>query len=167
FPFVPPVPGRDLPGCHVYRTIEDLDEIRATVAAARGVGRRAGMVLGGGLLGLEAANALRGMGLSPHVVELGPRLMPLQVDEGGAALLKRLVEKLDLTVHTGTSASSIERDGERLFARLSNGLELDLDVVVFSAGIRPRDDLARRSGLEVGVRGGVVVYDACRTSDPD
>ncbi|PRY46868.1 nitrite reductase large subunit NirB [Umezawaea tangerina] len=167
FPFVPPVPGRDLPGCHVYRTIEDLDGIRATVAAARGVGRRAGMVLGGGLLGLEAANALRGMGLSPHVVELGPRLMPLQVDEGGAALLKRLVEKLDLTVHTGTSASSIERDGERLFARLSNGLELDLDVVVFSAGIRPRDDLARRSGLEVGARGGVVVDDACRTADAD
>jgi nitrite reductase (NADH) large subunit len=165
FPFVPPVPGRDLPGCHVYRTIEDLDEIRATVAKAHGVGRRAGMVLGGGLLGLEAANALRGMGLSPHVVELGPRLMPLQVDEGGAGLLKRLVEKLDLTVHTGTSASSIERDGERLFAKLSNGLELDLDVVVFSAGIRPRDDLGREFGLEVGARGGIVVDDTCRTSD--
>ncbi|HWO65980.1 MAG TPA: nitrite reductase large subunit NirB [Umezawaea sp.] len=165
YPFVPPVPGRDLPGCHVYRTIEDLDAIRATVAAAHGGGRRAGMVLGGGLLGLEAANALRGMGLSPHVVELGPRLMPLQVDEGGAGLLKRLVEKLDLTVHTGTSASSIERDGERLFAKLSNGLELDLDVVVFSAGIRPRDDLAREFGLEVGARGGVVVDETCRTSD--
>jgi nitrite reductase (NADH) large subunit len=165
YPFVPPVPGRDLRGCHVYRTIEDLDAIRATVAHAHGVGRRAGMVLGGGLLGLEAANALRGMGLSPHVVELGPRLMPLQVDEGGAGLLKRLVEKLDLTVHTGTSASSIERDGERLFAKLSNGLELDLDVVVFSAGIRPRDDLAREFGLAVGARGGIVVDEACRTSD--
>jgi nitrite reductase (NADH) large subunit len=165
YPFVPPVPGRDLRGCHVYRTIADLDAIRATVAQAHGVGRRAGMVLGGGLLGLEAANALRGMGLSPHVVELGPRLMPLQVDEGGAGLLKRLVEKLDLTVHTGTSASSIERDGERLFARLSNGLELDLDVVVFSAGIRPRDDLAREFGLNVGARGGIAVDEACRTSD--
>ncbi|MEO6081829.1 MAG: nitrite reductase large subunit NirB [Umezawaea sp.] len=165
FPFVPPVPGRDLPGCHVYRTIEDLDDIRATVAKAHGGGRRAGMVLGGGLLGLEAANALRGMGLSPHVVELGPRLMPLQVDEGGAGLLKRLVEKLDLTVHTGTSASSIERDGDRLFAKLSNGLELDLDVVVFSAGIRPRDDLGREFGLEIGARGGIVVDETCRTSD--
>jgi nitrite reductase (NADH) large subunit len=165
FPFVPPVPGRDLPGCHVYRTIEDLDDIRATVAKAHGVGRRAGMVLGGGLLGLEAANALRGMGLSPHVVELGPRLMPLQVDEGGAGLLKRLVEKLDLTVHTGTSASSIERDGDRLFAKLSNDLELDLDVVVFSAGIRPRDDLGREFGLEIGARGGIVVDETCRTSD--
>jgi nitrite reductase (NADH) large subunit len=164
-PFVPPVPGRDLPGCHVYRTIEDLDGIRATVEAAHSSGRHAGMVLGGGLLGLEAANALRGMGISPHVVELGPRLMPLQVDEGGGGLLKRLVEKLDLTVHTGTSASSIEQDRGRLIAKLSNGVELDLDVVVFSAGIRPRDELAREFGLTVGERGGIIVDQACRTSD--
>ncbi|SDG74835.1 nitrite reductase (NADH) large subunit [Lentzea fradiae] len=163
-PFVPPVPGRDLPGCHVYRTIDDLDDIRATVEAATRPGRKSGMVLGGGLLGLEAANALRGMGVSPHVVELAPRLMPIQVDEGGAGLLKRLVEKLDLTVHTGTSASSIERDGERLIAKLASGLELDLDVVVFSAGIRPRTDLDL--GLELGPRGGYLVDAACRTSDP-
>ncbi|MET9230969.1 nitrite reductase large subunit NirB [Lentzea sp. NPDC003310] len=163
-PFVPPVPGRDLPGCHVYRTIDDLDEIRATVEAAARPGRRSGMVLGGGLLGLEAANALRGMGVSPHVVELAPRLMPIQVDEGGAGLLKRLVEKLDLTVHTGTSASSIERDGTRLIAKLASGLELDLDVVVFSAGIRPRTDLDL--GLELGPRGGYLVDAACRTADP-
>ncbi|WP_199441440.1 nitrite reductase large subunit NirB [Umezawaea beigongshangensis] len=165
YPFVPPVPGHDLPGCHVYRTIDDLDAIRATVRAAHGPGRRAGLVLGGGLLGLEAANALRGMGVSPHVVELGPRLMPIQVDEGGGALLKRLVEDLDLTVHTGTSAAAVKRDGDRLFAVLSSGLELDLDVVVFSAGIRPRDQLARESGLEVGQRGGIVVDASCRTSD--
>ncbi|TWP49404.1 nitrite reductase large subunit [Lentzea tibetensis] len=164
-PFVPPVPGRDLPGCHVYRTIDDLDAIRETVKSAHGSGRRAGMVLGGGLLGLEAANALRGMGISPHVVELAPRLMPIQVDEGGAGLLKRLVEKLDLTVHTGTSASSIERDGSRLIAKLANGVELDLDVVVFSAGIRPRTDLDL--GLELGPRGGYAVDEGCRTSDPD
>ncbi|MCX2952190.1 nitrite reductase large subunit NirB [Lentzea sp. NEAU-D7] len=163
-PFVPPVPGRDLPGCHVYRTVDDLDEIRATVEAAARPGRRSGMVLGGGLLGLEAANALRGMGVSPHVVELAPRLMPIQVDEGGAGLLKRLVEKLDLTVHTGTSASSIERDGSRLIAKLASGLELDLDVVVFSAGIRPRTDLDL--GLELGPRGGYLVDAACRTADP-
>ncbi|MFD4670780.1 nitrite reductase large subunit NirB [Lentzea sp. NPDC058450] len=163
-PFVPPVPGRDLPGCHVYRTIDDLDDIRATVEAASRPGRKSGMVLGGGLLGLEAANALRGMGVSPHVVELAPRLMPIQVDDGGASLLKRLVEKLDLTVHTGTSASSIERDGSRLIARLASGLELDLDVVVFSAGIRPRTDLDL--GLELGPRGGYLVDAACRTADP-
>ena len=167
-PFVPPVPGKDLPGCFVYRTIDDLDAIRAAArkAAATARGRRAGMVVGGGLLGLEAANALRGLGLSPHVVELGPRLMPLQVDEGGGALLRRLVEKLDLTVHTGTSAAKIEPDGDRLLATLANGVELDLDLVVFSAGVRPRDHLARECGLEVGPRGGVLVDAGCRTSDP-
>jgi nitrite reductase (NADH) large subunit len=164
-PFVPPVPGRELPGCFVYRTIEDLDAIRAAIEGAGRTGRRAGMVLGGGLLGLEAANALRGMGLSPHVVELAPRLMPIQVDEGGAGLLKNLVQKLDLTIHTGTSASVIERDGDRMLVKLTSGLELDVDVVVFSAGIRPRDDLARQMGLAVGARGGVVVDEGCRTDD--
>ena len=167
-PFVPPVPGRDLPGCHVYRTIEDLDEIRASVLKAQtGMGRGAAMVVGGGLLGLEAAKALRDMGVSPHVVELAPRLMPLQVDEGGGALLKRLIEKLDVTVHAGTSATAIESDRGRLLAKLTNGTELDLDLIVFSAGIRPRDQLARDCGIEVGPRGGIAVDSACRTSDPD
>jgi nitrite reductase (NADH) large subunit len=167
-PFVPPVPGRDLPGCHVYRTIADLDAIRASVAAAReGVGRGSAMVVGGGLLGLEAAKALRDLGVSPHVVELGPRLMPLQVDAGGGALLKRLVEKLDVTVHAGTSATAIEAERGRLLATLANGTELDVDLIVFSAGIRPRDQLARDCGIEVGPRGGVVVDQTCRTSDPD
>ena len=165
-PFVPPVPGHDLPGCFVYRTIDDLDAIHAAVRGAGHAGRRAAMVVGGGLLGLEAANALRGMGLSPHVVELGPRLLPLQVDEGGGGLLRTLVERLDLTVHTGTSATEIRRDGDRLLAILSNGIELDLDLVVFSAGVRPRDNLARAAGLPVGARGGIVVDSACRTSDP-
>jgi nitrite reductase (NADH) large subunit len=164
-PFVPPIPGHDLPGCFVYRTIDDLDAIRV---AAHGdpVGRKSAMVVGGGLLGLEAANALRGMGLSPHVVELGDRLLPLQVDEGGGGLLRTLVERLDLTVHTGTSATRITADGSRLLAELSNGTELDLDLVVFSAGVRPRDELGRLAGLPIGERGGVVVDDACRTVDP-
>jgi nitrite reductase (NADH) large subunit len=165
YPFVPPVPGHDLPGCHVYRTIGDLDGIRAA-AARMPRGRRAALVVGGGLLGLEAAKALRDMGLSPHVVELAPWLMPMQVDEGGGALLRRLVERLDVTVHAGTGTSSIERDGGRLLARLGNGTELDVDLVVFSAGVRPRDDLARAAGLEVAERGGIVVDAACRTSDP-
>ncbi|HEV7788117.1 MAG TPA: nitrite reductase large subunit NirB, partial [Pseudonocardia sp.] len=167
FPFVPPVPGREFAGCHVYRTIEDLDAIRASAAARNRGGRRAAMVVGGGLLGLEAAKALRDMGLSPHVVELGPWLMPLQVDEGGGGLLRRLIENLDVTVHAGTSTEVIERDGERLLARLSNGTELDVDLVVFSAGVRPRDELARAAGLELGARGGVAVDSGCRTSDPD
>ncbi|MFJ8914886.1 nitrite reductase large subunit NirB [Amycolatopsis sp. NPDC102389] len=165
-PFVPPVPGHDLAGCFVYRTIEDLDAIREA-AQRPGRGRRSAVVIGGGLLGLEAAKALRDMGLSPHVVEMAPRLMPLQVDEGGGGLLRRLITDLDVTVHTGTSTDAIEPDGERYIARLGNGTELDVDLVVFSAGIRPRDDLARSSGLEVGARGGILVDDTCRTSDPD
>ncbi|KAA9155133.1 nitrite reductase large subunit [Amycolatopsis acidicola] len=168
-PFVPPVPGHDLPGCFVYRTIEDLDAIRAAVEHAKETkrGRAAAMVVGGGLLGLEAAKALRDMGLSPHVVEMAPRLMPIQVDDGGGNLLRKLVTELDLTVHTGTSSEKIERDRGRLFTKLTNGTELDLDLIVFSAGVRPRDDLARQSGLDVGERGGILVDLSCRTSDPD
>ena len=168
-PFVPPVPGHDLPGCFVYRTIEDLDAIREAVEHAKATkrGRAAAMVVGGGLLGLEAAKALRDMGLSPHVVEMAPRLMPLQVDDGGGSLLRKLITELDLTVHTGTSASKIEPDAGRLTASLTNGTELDLDLIVFSAGVRPRDELARESGIDVGERGGIVTDIACRTSDPD
>jgi nitrite reductase (NADH) large subunit len=169
YPFVPPMPGRDLPGCFVYRTIDDLDAIRAAAehAAASTQGRRGGLVVGGGLLGLEAARALHLLGMSPHVVELAPRLMPLQVDEGGGALLRELIENLGVTVHLGTSVTSIRRQGRRMLATLADGTELDLDVVVFSAGVRPRDQLARDAGLAVGERGGVVVDDGCRTSDPD
>jgi nitrite reductase (NADH) large subunit len=167
YPFVPPVPGHGLPGCFVYRTLDDLDAIRraAEQAAATPGGRRAGMVVGGGLLGLEAARALRLLGMSPHVVELAPRLMPMQVDEGGAGLLRELIEQLDVTVHLGTSVAGIVRDGDRMLATLANGVELDLDLVVFSAGIRPQDQLARDAGLAIAERGGVVVDAGCRTSD--
>jgi nitrite reductase (NADH) large subunit len=165
-PFVPPVPGHDLAGCFVYRTIEDLDAIRAAAVDKPGRGRRSAVVIGGGLLGLEAAKALRDMGLSPHVVEMAPRLMPLQVDEGGGSMLRRMITALDVTVHTGTSTDAIEADGSRLLAKLGNGTELDVDLVVFSAGVRPRDDLARQSGLDLGPRGGVLTDASCRTSDP-
>ncbi|SHH44500.1 nitrite reductase (NADH) large subunit [Jatrophihabitans endophyticus] len=167
YPFVPPVPGHDLANCFVYRTLDDLDAIRAATDAARARGgvRPAAMVVGGGLLGLEAARALRLLGMSPHVVELAPRLMPIQVDEGGGALLKQLIEELDVTVHVGTSVARIATDRGRLLASLTNGHELDLDLVVFSAGVRPRDELARAAGLELGPRGGVAVDAGCRTAD--
>jgi len=168
-PFVPPVPGRDLPGCFVYRTLDDLDAIMAAAeraVAAPGAGRRSAVVVGGGLLGLEAARALRLLGLSPQVVEIAPRLMPVQVDEGGGAVLRRLVESEDLQVRCGVSVTGITADRGRLIAELSDGVELDADVVVFSAGIRPADGLARAAGLPVGERGGVLVNTACRTPDP-
>jgi nitrite reductase (NADH) large subunit len=166
YPFVPPVPGRELPGCFVYRTLDDLDTIRSAAEAANArSGRAAGMVVGGGLLGLEAARALRLLGMSPHVVELAPRLMPIQIDEGGGGLLRQMIEAMDVTVHVGTSVDRIADDRGRLLAVLTNGVELDLDLVVFSAGVRPRDELARAAGLEIGPRGGVAVDLGCRTSD--
>ncbi|MGW4667812.1 nitrite reductase large subunit NirB [Streptosporangium sandarakinum] len=164
-PFVPPVTGRDLPGCFTYRTIDDLDAIRAACACA---GARAGVVVGGGLLGLEAADALRGLGLTTHVVEMAGRLMPRQVDEGGGAVLRRHIEALGLAVHTGTGVREVVAGPDGRVAGLvtSDGETIEAQVVVFSAGVRPRDELARQAGLAVGERGGVVVDDGMRTSDP-
>ena len=170
-PFVPPVPGHDSLGCFVYRTLDDLDGIRAAAEAAieraHAEGREAnGLVVGGGLLGLEAANALRLLGLTPHVVEFAPRLMPLQVDEGGGVVLEGLISNLGVQVHTGAGTQSIAaQDDGRLAVELSDGTALLTDLVVFSAGVRPSDAVARAAGLEVGERGGVVTDTACRTSD--
>jgi nitrite reductase (NADH) large subunit len=164
YPFVPPVPGRDAIGCFVYRTIEDIQAIEAYA-----VGRRTGVVVGGGLLGLEAANALRTLGLETHVVEFAPRLMPVQVDDGGGDILRRSVEELGLTVHIGARTEEVLASGGTVTGvRLADRDEpLPADLVVFAAGVRPRDELARRAGLPVGERGGIVVDDACRTTHPD
>ncbi|MDT5011200.1 MAG: nitrite reductase large subunit [Mycobacterium sp.] len=164
YPFVPPIPGKDLERCFVYRTLDDLDAIRAAAEAA-GPGA-AGIVVGGGLLGLEAANALRLMGLTPHVVELAPRLMPIQVDEGGGAMLANIVTRMGLNVYTGVSTTAIDGHADGLRATLSDGRSIDAALLVFSAGVRPRDELARSCGLDVGERGGVVTDIACRTNDP-
>ncbi|MEU4130929.1 nitrite reductase large subunit NirB [Streptomyces wuyuanensis] len=163
YPFVPPVPGRDAEGCFVYRTIEDLLAIEEYAKTSR-----TGVVVGGGLLGLEAAGALKGLGLDTHVVEFAPRLMPVQVDDGGGAALLRTIEGMGLTVHTGVGTQEIVADGPAVTGmNLSDGSTLATDLVVFSAGVRPRDQLARDTGLAVGERGGVVVDERCRTSDPD
>ncbi|MGH3371644.1 MAG: FAD-dependent oxidoreductase, partial [Nocardioidaceae bacterium] len=172
-PFVPPVPGHDLDGCFVYRTIEDLEAIRdAAVTATRGA------VIGGGLLGLEAANALVQLGLETHVVEMAPRLMPVQLDAAGGASLVRHIEKLGVHVHTGAATQRVvEKDGRAAGLELADragpeevaqrpSRRVDAEVVVFSAGIRPRDQLARDCGLPVAERGGVLVDEHCRTDDP-
>ncbi|MFD3438070.1 nitrite reductase large subunit NirB [Streptomyces sp. NPDC058685] len=163
YPFVPPVPNKDAEGCFVYRTIEDLLAIEEYAKTAT-----TGAVVGGGLLGLEAAGALKGLGLTTHIVEFAPRLMPVQVDEGGGAALLRTIEGMGLTVHTGTGTQEITVDhaGAVNGMALSDGSVLATDLVVFSAGVRPRDQLARDMGLEVGARGGIVVDGQCRTSDP-
>ena len=167
---VPPVPGKDLRGAFVYRTIDDVAELRAYVESLRGQLDRPvrGAVVGGGLLGLEAAGALKALECEVTVVEFAPRLMPLQVDDGGGEALKRLIQGLGVEVRTSTATSKIVghlgRVGRMEFAQ---GPALDVDVVVFAVGVRPRDELARAAGLEVGERGGVVVDEACRTADPD
>ncbi|MFF8279193.1 nitrite reductase large subunit NirB [Streptomyces lateritius] len=162
YPFVPPVPGKDARGCFVYRTIEDLLAIEEYAKTAT-----TGAVVGGGLLGLEAAGALKGLGLRTHVVEFAPRLMPVQVDEGGGAALLRTIEQMGLSVHTGTGTQEVlTADGAVTGMRLSDGSDLPVDMVVFSAGVRPRDQLARDCGLAVGERGGIAVDEQCRTSDP-
>ncbi|MEU7828524.1 nitrite reductase large subunit NirB [Nonomuraea sp. NPDC049129] len=159
-PFVPPVPGAE--HAYVYRTIDDLDAIRMAAKDATD-----GVVVGGGLLGLEAADALRGLGLKTHIVEMSPWLMPRQVDEGGGSVLKSHIEGLGLSVHAGAGVQEIVA-GERGVTglRKPDGTLLDAQIVVFSAGIRPRDELARASGLEVGERGGIAVDAGMRTSDP-
>ncbi|GFG63678.1 nitrite reductase large subunit [Mycobacterium kubicae] len=170
YAFVPPVPGHDLPGCHVYRTLDDLDAIRAGAQRAVQAGDGAGgVVIGGGLLGLEAANALRQFGLQTHVVEMMPRLMAQQIDEAGGALLARMVTELGINVHVGTGTECIEaiEGSHRMQVRLSDGQLIDAGVVIFAAGIRPRDELARAADLAIAERGGVLTDLACRTSDPD
>ncbi|MBO0728739.1 MAG: nitrite reductase large subunit [Acidimicrobiaceae bacterium] len=167
--FVPPVPGHQLPGCFVYRTVDDVAAIRAWAA-----GRSHGVIVGGGLLGLEAANALRHCGLATEVVEIAPHLMPLQVDETGGGLLRRRIEDLGLVVHTGTVLVSVVAGGDGAVdgvelapvGEQSARARLATEVVIFAAGIRPRDELARNCGLDVGERGGIVVDERCRTSDP-
>ncbi|WP_437306171.1 nitrite reductase large subunit NirB [Sorangium sp. So ce388] len=163
YPFVPPIKGKDAKGCFVYRTIEDLEAM-----AAHAKSSKVGTVIGGGLLGLEAANALKNMGLEVHVVEFAPRLMALQVDEAGGAILRRKIESLGVQVHTSTSTQEIVSEHGRVARMLfADQTDLATDMIVFSAGIRPRDELARACELAIGNRGGVVINDRCQTSDPD
>jgi nitrite reductase (NADH) large subunit len=160
-PFVPTVPGVDKKGIFVYRTIEDLEAIRAY---AKHSGSAA--VIGGGLLGLEAAKAVRDLGLETHVVEFAPRLMPRQVDDSGSRTLLEKIESLNVRVHLGKSTQAFLGNGKVEGLSFADGGTLPVGMVVISAGIRPRDELARACGLSVGPRGGVVVDDAMRTSDP-
>lgn len=162
-PFVPPVPGSVSQQCFVYRTLEDLDAIRAASQDASSA-----VVVGGGLLGLEAAGALGELGIKVDVVELANRPLPLQVDEGGGAILRRRLQDQGLGLYFSSALSEVEvgPDDRVSAVRLHSGETIDADMVVFATGVRPADALARELGLDVGTRGGVAVDRYCQSSDP-
>ncbi len=163
FPFVPPIPGNTGEHCLVYRTIEDLERITASAQQSK-----IGVVVGGGLLGLEAAAALKAAGLETHVVEFAPRLMAVQLDEGGGKLLRRKIEAIGVKVHTQKATNEIVAGTEaRYRMNFADGSHLETDMILFSAGIRPQDELARKFGIGVGERGGIVVDNNCQTTIKD
>ncbi|WP_433016979.1 nitrite reductase large subunit NirB [Kribbella sp. CA-294648] len=169
YAFVPPIKNSDAVGCFVYRTIDDVAALRVYVERLRSEGKDVnGVVVGGGLLGLEAAGALRALGATTKVVEFAPRLMALQVDEGGGSALARLIRNLDIEVLTSTQTTKVKTtsQGAAKAMAVADGKDLPADVVVFATGVRPRDELGRAAGLQIGERGGVVVDEGCRTSVP-
>jgi nitrite reductase (NADH) large subunit len=161
--FVPPIPGVEKEGVFIYRTIEDLGMMKAYAKKAK-----KGAVIGGGLLGLEAAKAMLDLGVTnTQVIEFAPRLMPRQIDEAGSNILKDKLEALGLTIHTNKNTTEI-LGGDCIEAmQFSDDTKLPIDMLIISAGIKPRDELAKLCGLETGTRGGIVVNDNMQTNDPD
>ncbi|MFV5692814.1 nitrite reductase large subunit NirB [Flavobacterium sp. LT1R49] len=164
--FVPPIEGVDKEGVFVYRTIEDLDAIMAYAKKIKQNGATEAAVLGGGLLGLEAAKAVYDLGLNPHVVEFAPRLMPRQLDKGASDMLQSKIEELNIGIHLNKSTQYIAGEHAITGMMFEGDDLLKVDMLVISAGIKPRDELGRVSGLEVGVRGGIVVNNKMQSSDP-
>ncbi len=164
YPWVPPIKGSENKDCFVYRTIEDLKAIEATAKRSK-----SGVVIGGGLLGLEAAGALKALGVETHVIEFAPVLMAEQLDPQGGQQLRKKIEQLGVNVHTSKNTKEIIAAGEhaRNTLQFADGTSLEVDFIVFSTGIRPQDKLASQCGLEIGVRGGIAVNNFCQTSDND
>ncbi|MCD0489139.1 nitrite reductase large subunit NirB [Pedobacter sp. MC2016-14] len=160
--FVPNIPGIEKEGVFVYRTLEDLDLISNYARKAK-----TAAVIGGGLLGLEAAKALIDLGIEQtSIVEFAPGLMPRQIDAAGSNMLASKLANLGLQIHLNKNTSSIEGENGITGLKFSDNSVLDVDMLVISAGIKPRDELAKACGLETGLRGGIVVNEAMRTSDP-
>ncbi|MCW2120949.1 nitrite reductase large subunit NirB [Flavobacterium sp. 7A] len=165
--FVPPIEGVEKEGVFVYRTIEDLDAIMTYAKKIKKNGATEAAVLGGGLLGLEAAKAVRDLGLNPHVVEFAPRLMPRQLDKGASDMLQSKIEALNIGIYLNKSTKYIAGEHAITGMMFEGDDLLKVDMLVISAGIKPRDELGRGAGLEVGVRGGIVVDNKMQTSDPN
>ncbi|TCQ84780.1 MULTISPECIES: nitrite reductase large subunit NirB [Rahnella] len=164
YPWVPPITGSDGQDCFVYRTIEDLHAIESCARRSK-----RGAVVGGGLLGLEAAGALKNLGVETHVVEFAPGLMAEQLDVMGGSQLRQKIESMGVQVHTAKNTKQIVQGGTsaRKTMEFADGTFLEVDFIVFSTGIRPQDKLARQCDLDIAPRGGIVINDQCQTSDPD
>ncbi len=160
-PHLPTLVGIESPGVFVYRTARDAEAIRAS-AVAGGVA----VVLGGGLLGLEAARAAHDLGLTVHLLQSGPHLLSRQLDAPAAEVLRHLVEKIGVRVYTGTIAKAIEGSFPRLAVQLGGQRTLLADLVIVAAGVRPRGELAAACGLATTPAGAVIVDDHMQTSDP-
>src|SRR5215475_5555355 len=159
-PIILPVPGHDLPGVLTYR---DLDDVEAMLLAAQGKGNA--VVIGGGLLGLEAAAGLKEQGMDVTVVHLMPTLMERQLDPAAGHLLQRAIEARGIKVITRANTKAILGNGRVEAVELDNGTRLPADLVVMAVGIRPNMQLAKEAGLVVNR--GIVVDGTMRTSDPD
>ena len=165
-PFVPPIKGVEKEGVFVYRTIEDLEGMLAYAAKLKAEKPDAkAAVLGGGLLGLEAGKAVMDMGLEPHIVEFASKLMPRQLDSRSSQVLQLKLESIGLNIHLSKATNQILGDDRITGMEFGEDDVLDVDMLVVSAGIRPRDELGKNCGLEVGVRGGIVVNNKMQTSD--
>lgn len=160
--FVPPIPGFDGKDCFVYRTLTDLDAISACAKRSK-----RGAVVGGGLLGLEAAGALRNLNIETHVVEFAPVLMAEQLDKMGGELLRKKIEAMGITIHTQKNTKQIIDTDHGKTMEFADGSSLELDFIVFATGIRPNDALAKTSNLTLGKRGGIQINEYCQTSDPN
>ena len=159
-PIVIPVPGHDLAGVLTYR---DLDDVKAMLLAAQS--RAKAVVIGGGLLGLEAAAGLQNQGMDVSVVHLMPTLMERQLDPAASYLLQKAIEERGVKVFTGANTTRIIGQKKVEAVELADGRIIPATLVVMAAGIRPNAQLAKESGL--AVNRGIVVDHAMRTSDPD
>jgi len=158
-PRLPAIPGLELGGVYAFRSMRDAENL-----LARQIGSRATVVIGGGLLGLEVARAMRRFGTSVQVVEHEARLMLHQLDEEAADLLRRRVEALGIGVHVGETVQQIVGMYRPELVKLRSGREIECDTVVLATGIVPNVELARDARLAVGR--GITVDDRMQTSDP-
>jgi nitrite reductase (NADH) large subunit len=161
-PFVPNINGLKLAGVFVYRTIDDLNKIKSYISSAKKA-----LVIGGGILGLEAARALLQKKLSVSVIEISAQLMPRQLDTTAGKILLTSLNNLGLTVLFQKKIVSIEGEQTIKYVKFSDGSQEAADIVIISAGIIPRDELAKNAGLKIGHNGGIVVNDHTLTSDPN